>query len=87
MINYNNLYNFFEFKNRKPFEYAERTITREEFEKFANDSPPNFDSLNIFIENTDIYNDFIIYNDIGIMSGSAGIKTPDNKFNITIIRS
>ena len=44
-------------------------------------------NFNIFIKDTAEYNEFIVYNDIGIMSGRAGIKTPDNKFNITIIRS
>lgn len=87
MTDYNYLYNFFKFKGRKPFEYAERTISSEEFKKFADAAPRTDGNFNIFVEDTAEYNEFIVYNDIGIMSGRAGIKTPDNKFNITIIRS
>lgn len=87
MTDYKYIYNFFEFKGRKPFEYAERTISGEEFEKFADSVPKTDDYFNKFVENTDSYIEFIVYNDIGIMSGRAGIKTPDGKFNITFIRS
>ena len=87
MIDYNYLFNFFQFKGRKPFEYAERTISGEEFEKFS-DAVPRTDYKFIqFVKDTAAYNAFVVYNDIGVMSGRAGIKTPDNKFNITIIRS
>jgi hypothetical protein len=87
MTDYNMLYNFFKFKGRKPFEYAERIIDGKEFEKFADAAPNSDTSFNKFVEDTDSYKEFIVYNDIGVMSGRAGIKTPDNKFNITIIRS
>lgn len=87
MIDYDYLYNFFQFKGRKPFEYAERTISGEEFKKFADAVPKTDGNFNIFIKDTAEYKQFIVYNDIGVMSGRAGIKSPDNKFNITIIRS
>lgn len=87
MTDYNYIYNFFQFKGRKPFKYVERTISGEEFEKFGNTVPKTDDEFNKFVENTDSYNEFIVYNDIGVLSGRAGIKTPDGKFNITFIRS
>lgn len=87
VIDYNYLHSFFQFKGRKPFELKERTISSEEFKKFADAAPRTDSNFNIFIENTADYNEFVVYNDIGFLSGRAGIKTPDEKFNITIIRS
>ena len=86
-IDYNTLYSFFQFKHRKIFEYAERKITQQEFIEFVDMCPPSHKALNKFVEDTNAYNEFIVYNDIGFMSGSAGIKTPDGKFCTTFIRS
>ena len=55
MIDYDYLYNFFQFKGRKPFEYAERTISGEEFKKFADAVPKTDGNFNIFVEDTAEY--------------------------------
>jgi hypothetical protein len=78
----------FQFEDRKVSEHMEKTITRSEFDAYV-DNTRGFMSIGFktFIENTLAYDEFIVYSNIGILSGRAGIKTPDEKFNIVMLMS
>jgi uncharacterized protein YaaQ len=78
----------FQFKDRRVSEHMEKTITRSEFDTYII-STGGFVSkgFKTFINDTRDYNEFIVYSNIGILSGRAGIKTPDEKFNIVMLMS
>jgi len=78
----------FQFKDRKVSEHMEKTINRSEFDAYvANTRHFMSKGFKTFIDDTCDYNEFIVYSNIGILSGRAGIKTPDEKFNIVMLMS
>jgi hypothetical protein len=61
---------------------VERKIIDELFEDFMDD-----EKTSKFFEKVEDYDQFVVYDDVGVLCGSAGVKTEDGKYNMTVIRA